>query len=260
MGHKLFVAVPAFGNTITATTFMTVCGLQQQLAAKGIGGGVTTLSFPDIAELRNMFMTIWYDALKDSSHLLFIDADMGFLPQLVLDMIMFDEGVVGAIYPQRRLPLSWAGSGTGDTMAERRGDFMKVEGVGMGCTLIKREVVTAMIEKYPELIDKRLNLHPAQATLQEAGCDRMLRFFDKIDDPARGIISEDLSFCIRWNSMGNSTWGAIGHRISHVGQFDYAARYLDQIENPQAIAGPAPVTPTVPTATEVPAAMQVAAE
>jgi len=114
---------------------------------------------------------------------------------------------------------------------------MVVEGVGMGCTLIAREVVTKMIEKFPELIDNRLKLHPAGETMNQMGTQRLLRFFEKMDMPERGLISEDLSFCIRWQQCGGKTWAAIGHRISHVGPFDYSGRYLDVIErqeqNPQ---------------------------
>jgi hypothetical protein len=43
-----------------------------------------------------MCATWWYDALPDSAHLLFIDADNRFAPQLVLDMLDFNEQVVGA--------------------------------------------------------------------------------------------------------------------------------------------------------------------
>ena len=34
---------------------------------------------------------------------------------------------------------------------------------------------------------------------------------------------------------GGKTWGAIGHKISHVGPFDYNGRYLDEVEK-QAMA------------------------
>src|SRR5262252_9370882 len=220
MPHKIFVFVPAFGQTITATTFLTTHALQQHLGAKGIGGGVSTLSFPDIAELREMALTIWYDTMPDVSHLLFIDADMGFTPDLITDMILFDEPLVGAIYPQRKLPLSWAGSGTGQAQTERRGNFMLVEGVGMGCTLIRRDLVAKMIERFPELEDKRLALHPAGDTLRNAGTGRLLRLFEKMDVPERGVISEDLSFCIRAAAVGAKCWAAIGHRMSHVGPYD----------------------------------------
>jgi hypothetical protein len=228
MSHRLFIFVPAFGQMISATTFLTSHALQQALAAKGIGGGVSTLSFPDIAELRSMVTTIWYDTLPDCTHLLFIDADMGFPPELVIDMLLFDEPIVGSIYPQRKHPLSWAGSGTGETMAERRGNFMRVEGVGMGCTLIKREAITKMLEHYPEIVDTRIEMHPAGQVLKDAGTHRLIRAFDCMDIP-RGRVSEDLSFCLRWNQLGGQVWAAIGHRISHVGPFDFGACYLDEI-------------------------------
>lgn len=236
MAHNIFVFLPAFGQMISATTFLTTHALQQQFAAKGIGGGISSMSFPDIAELRAMATTIWYDTMPQSSHLLFIDADMGFPPEMVLDMLMFDEPIVGAIYAQRKLPISWAGSGTGEATTERRGNFMLVEGVGMGCTLIRRDAVTKMIEAYPDMIDTRLKLHPAFETMKGAGAHRLLRLYEKLDLPERGMVSEDLSFCLRWNKIGGKVWAAIGYRISHVGPYDFAGRYLDSVEQAQAQA------------------------
>lgn len=234
MATNIFVFCPAFGQNITATTFLTVCGLQQHFAAKGIGGGVSTLSFPDIAELRAMATTIWYDAMPQCSHLLFIDADMGFEPDLVTDMLMLDEPVVGAIYRQRKEPVSWAGSGTGTPTTERRGDFMVVEGVGMGVTLIRRDAITALLAKFPEIVDTRLHLHPAGETLKQAGATRLIRAFEKLDLPERGIVSEDLSFCIRLGRCGIKTWASIGRVIHHVGPYDYAGCYLQMIQMKEA--------------------------
>lgn len=259
MAHNIFICVPAFGQIISATTFLTTHALQQQLAARAIGGGITSMSFPDIAELRAMFMTIWYDTMPQSTHLLFIDADMGFPPDMVLDMIMFDEPIVGAIYAQRKLPISWAGSGTGEPTTERRGNFMLVEGVGMGCTLIRRDAVTKMIEAYPECIDTRLKLHPAFETMKSAGAHRLLRFFEKLDLPERGMVSEDLSFCLRWNKIGGKVWAAIGYRISHVGPYDFAGRYLDSVEQAaQQQLGQLPQTTSMasPPAAEPPQAVE----
>jgi hypothetical protein len=231
MAHSIFVFVPAFGQTITATTFLATHALQQQLMAKSIGGGVSTLSFPDIAELRSMALTIWYDAMPQVSHLLFIDADMAFDPQVVFDMLLLDEPLVGAIYRQRKEAVSWAGSGTGEAQTMRRGNFMIVEGVGMGCTLIRRDLVTTMLERMPELVDTRLRLHPAFETMKAAGAGgRLIRAFEKMDVPDRGIVSEDLSFCIRWRACGGQCWASIGHRFSHVGPYDFGGRFLDTVE------------------------------
>lgn len=245
MATKIFAFIPAFGQMITATTFLTTHALQQHLAAKSIQGGISTLSFPDIAELRAMAMTIWYDTMPDSSHMLFIDADMGFPPEMVTDMLLLDEGVVGAIYPQRKLPLSWAGSGTGSSTTERRGNFMQVEGIGFGCTLLRRDVIRIMLEQMPEIVDTRLALHPAGDTLRNAGANRLIRAFEKMDLPERGVVSEDLSFCLRWGRCGGKVWGAIGYRMSHVGPFDYAGRYLDMAEQQEAANAAAAVTPVL---------------
>jgi hypothetical protein len=241
MANKVFVFCPAFGQVVTATTYLTSLALQSHLLSKGIGGSFSTLSFPDIAELRNMVLTIWYDTMPDVDYLLFIDADMGFAPDLVIDMMLFGEPIVGTVYPQRKVPLSWAGSGTGAPLTERRGNFMHVEGVGFGCTLIRRDVPKIMLEQMPEIVDTRLNLHPAGETIKSTGAQRMIRAFEKLDIPDRGLISEDLSFCVRWNrctmpdgSKGR-VWAAIGHKLSHVGPFDYNGRYLDVVEAAQQV-------------------------
>lgn len=242
MSKNVFVFVPAFGQQISACTFLTTHALRQHLDSKGMGGGISTMSFPDIAELRSMAMTIWYDTMPNVEYLLFIDADMGFAPEIVTDMVLFDEPLIGAIYPQRKMPLSWAGSGTGSSSTERRGNFMLVEGVGMGCCLIRRDLVARMIAQMPDLIDKRLALHPAGETLRQAGTSRLIRAFEKLDLPERGVVSEDLSFCLRWARCGGQTWGAIGYKISHVGPYDYAGRYLDMIEQ----AAVVPMQPIAP--------------
>ena len=214
---NVFVFVPAFGQTITAATFMCTHALQMHFQQKSIGLSMSTLSFPDIAELRSMATTIWYDAMPDTEYFLFIDSDMSFPPEMVTDMMLLGSPLVGAIYPQRNVPVSWAGSGTGEPTTARRGNFMLVEGVGMGCTLIHRSVMDNMVQKYPELIDNRIAMQPYAKILQGAGCNRLLRFFDKMNIPERGWVSEDLSFCIRYRQLGGEVWAAIGYRISHVG-------------------------------------------
>jgi hypothetical protein len=148
---------------------------------------------------------------------------------------------------------------------------MEVEGVGMGCTLIRRDVVDIMLAKMPELIDTRLALHPAGDTIRNAGSSRIIRAFEKLDIPERGLVSEDLSFCIRWRQCGGKVWAGIGYRISHVGPFDYSGRYLDTVEalERQAIEAaqqqqkpvmmPA-LAPTILSTVIVPPEMAIAAE
>jgi hypothetical protein len=230
MPHHVFIHVPAFGEQITRTTFHATHALRDYLHFKGMATGINSMSFPDIAELRAMVTTIWFDTMPQSDYLLFVDADMGSPPEHVADMILFNEPLIGTIYRQRKEPVSWAGSGNGAPETQRRGSFILVEGVGFGCTLIKREVIATMLQHMPELADYRIALHPAGDTLRGAGANRLIRAFEKLDVPDRGLISEDLSFCIRWARCGGQTWAHVGSHISHVGPYDFAGCYIQHVE------------------------------
>ena len=228
MATNITMALPCYGNQISVPTFQTIMGLQQMFMQKGIGGQVAPFSYPDVAEARNILLTAWYDQLPQSTHMLFIDSDMGFGPEVVSDMLVFGEPIVGALYSRKTLPTQWAGSGMGD-VAERRGDFMKVAGLGMGCFLIRRDAIDLMLEKMPELIDTRMQYHCAKDILR----GRMLRLFDGMDNPddnTHGRLSEDLAFCARWRQCGGDVWAAIGHTIDHIGSYSYKANYMEYIQ------------------------------
>ncbi len=228
MATNITIGLPAYGNQLSIATFNTVVSLLQMFMAKGIRGSMAAFSYPDVAEARNILLTGWYDGLPDSTHLLFVDSDMGFSPEVVLDFLTFNEPLVGALYPRKTIPVQWAASGLGDTVAERRGDFMKVAGLGMGCFLIRRDAIDIMLEKMPEINDTRMKYHAAKDMLK----GRIIRAFDGFDNPddtTSGRMSEDLAFCCRWRQCGGDVWAAIGHTIEHVGNYSYKANYLQEI-------------------------------
>jgi hypothetical protein len=233
-GNSIYVAVPAYGNRVTVATLNSIYSWTLMCMQKGIGGGMAAFSYPEVSESRNIMLTSWYDN-SDASHLLFVDSDMGFSPQLILDMLSFGEPLVGALYSKKAIPTQWAASGMGTDYAERRGDFMKLAGIGMGVCLIKREVVTKMLDKFPELSDSRIEFHAARTLLSK----RIIRAFDSFDNPddrTHGRMSEDLSFCCRWRQCGGDVWAAIGHDIEHVGDYSYTANYLRHITEKEAAA------------------------
>jgi hypothetical protein len=213
---KVFVFVPAFGRQITSTTFESTHELMSALTSKGITAHIATYSWPDIEELRNMVLSYWYDAMPDFTHMLFVDADVGFRSQMVLDMLLFNEAMVGGLYPKKTFPLDWAGSGI--AAGEYRKGFIEVDGLGMGCFLIRRDAITTMIEKYPELVRPYMTLTDMQA----AGATRTLSFFDKIQTP-QGKVSEDISFCRRYREAGGKVWASTAYVMDHVGPWLFSA-------------------------------------
>ena len=233
----ILVAVPTYKNQLTATTFLTTHALSNLMHSKGIPIGVTAISSPDIEWVRNFFLTYWYDKQPQYSHLLFIDDDMGFLPDIVTDMLMFDEPVVGALYPKKTYPVQWAASGL--ESSESRGPFIEVEGLGCGCFLIRRDAITTMIEKMPQIVDDRVNAI-GHDFMKKEGITRLIRAFNCIEDEKKGRVSEDISFCRRWRECGGKVWAATHHQMVHVGPHEYSQTYATWAAAEKAKLAPMP--------------------
>lgn len=224
--------MPAFGQANTSATTTSLINLVQVLERKGIKTAFTAMSFPDIAELRNMFTTIWMDR-TDASHMLMVDADMGFEPELVEDMLGFDKPLVGCLYPKRTYPIDFVGRGVAAGITPNLDSgFMEVEGVGFGVTLIRRDAIHAMLAKGIAKSDDRMATHTAGPMLAKQGVTRLIRAFDTIETET-GRLTEDLSFCRRHRDAGGQVWANITHRITHVGPHGYSGRFIDRIVVPK---------------------------
>ena len=234
----IFVYVPAFGDMVSTTTSLSILELSTALNRADIPAAVTMVSNPELSESRNMATTLWYDSIK-TTHMLMVDADMGFAPDLVLDMLAVNEPLVGTLYRKKRDDaVLWAGSGfpmdgnlserAGKQLHPGRSNFLAVEAVGMGVTLIRRDCITAMLEQEKAFSDPHIHGHcPQDVELQQRGARRLIRCFDPIYISGRGRLSEDLSFCYRHRACGGHVWAAIGHDVTHIGKKAYAGSFLD---------------------------------
>lgn len=212
--------IPAYGHMISLATFQSTHRMIPVLLQKGHSVALTMHSSPDISEIRNYALTQWYDGMLDSSHMLMLDADMGFPPELIVDLLALNEPMVGAIYPKKLLETEWAASGYGVTPnAGGKGHFVRVRGLGMGCFLIRRDAIDEMVEKLPDIIDTKFEnpgIYPK---------GRMIRAFDPMRGEDDRRLSEDISFCYRWLLCGGEVWGAGGYEMEHVGMHSFKACY-----------------------------------
>lgn len=215
---KLTVFIPAYRGLMSTETFETSHALGVACMKRGIPVFFSTFSWFDIAELRNCILSWWYDC-TDSTHLLFVDDDMGFEPELVMDMLAFGEPLVGAAYPKKTMPREWVLSGI-ENPEVRGGAFLEVGGVGGGAMLIRRDVVDTLIKHFPDL------QHPDVliARMKQAGLKRTLLFFDQWREEA-GKVAEDIAFCRRYREAGGRVWAAIHHDLTHVGQWQFNGNF-----------------------------------
>lgn len=234
------IMIPAGQRSMIADTAVSLYDLGQLLAAEGIPSRPKWMTCADIVDLRNLFLTMWYYAQPQASHLLMIDSDMRFSPFMVWDMLQFGKPVTGCMYARREFPVSVVGKciNDTDTIDNVVDGHLKVLGVGAGVLLIKRSAIDEMIEKMPDIIDGSAN-HPVAASVKAYDLPHLLRAFDPVKFPDGSRLSEDLSFCWRWSQCGGEVWANVHHPVGHIGPFEWQIQYEQYlIEKKQEAAAP----------------------
>jgi len=223
---NIFVCLPAYGGSIITQTVMSLIQLAQELQRHNIGAKFGTVSFPDIDEVRNIMTSIFYDKTPMATHCLMIDADMRLEPQLILDMLDSEHPLVGIIPVKKIYPLQFVGRALPGEQEPVNG-FMKVDGCGAGVVMFTREVISEMLLKLPEIVDKYpIDKHPASELILAQGLTRLLRPWEPIVSMEIGRLSEDLSFSHRWiHKCGGEVWANIRHPVGHIGHHEFCASY-----------------------------------
>ena len=221
--------MPAFGRTNFSDTTASLVALTEQLARKDMFAGFGTHSYPDIVELRNFYLTFWFDCYTVATHLLMVDADMQFEPELVFDMLEADKPLIGAIYPAKTLPIKWVGSvANKDYLPDPNTNLIgdeDLEGLGCGVMLIRRDCVQAMLDRGVVQTETHI-AHGLGELIQKAGGKRRIRAFDLVTDGDRRL-SEDFSFCWRHRKAGGKLYAPVNHRVGHLGVMNYSASHGD---------------------------------
>src|SRR5262245_41473116 len=96
---KILVATPAYGEMFYTPYVSSLVRLQRLMTRHKWEMTFISTSYADIVESRNFLLTHWYDK-TDATHLLFIDADMGYEAKLIVEMIEFGKPIVGVVYPK----------------------------------------------------------------------------------------------------------------------------------------------------------------
>jgi hypothetical protein len=256
--HLITVATPVFGETFFTPYVHSLFQLQKALHQRRWEMAYSTISYAQIAEARNYLLTHWFDKSR-STHLLFVDADMGYEPELILDMIALNKPVVGVICTKRKLSLkrlislaekkekperaiARAHDFIVRPLRDRRprtiNGFIEVAGCGTGIMLIQRAAISAMLKAIPEINDSIAKTASPFATR----VDRMIRAFDPIK--VDGLqLADDYAFCHRWQKLcGGELWASTDRKVTHVGLFAYGARFADAQSGPRiAIPKPRPI-------------------
>ena len=232
----LLIATPCYGGLVTQRYMQSICGLLAYAARGGLSVSVELLGYDSlIPRARNALMANFLDT-AGATHLMFIDADIGFTPDQVERLIAFDDDVVAGMYPLKIVHYDDAVSdrvaageametaqlryvGTLASGAERqtRDGFATAVYAGTGFMLIRRSALERMIAAYPDTAYSAAHT----AAVPSRSANQYALFDSGIEPVTREYLSEDYAFCHRWRAIGGQLWLDTQSRLIHVGPHDF---------------------------------------
>ncbi len=237
MSPNILIGLLSYGGEPKLLCVKSLFRFFQAATANGIGASLKTIDMTGISLARNVVASLFY-ASPEFTHLLFIDDDMSAEANDILRLINSQKPLIGLAYVKRTLDLKnlmaearknpdrvalarsseFALHLDGEVKIQSDGLF-KVAGIGMGATLISREVFEKMAASV-----RRQDQHGWQSYgLNTALCG----FFDFIYH-GNSEITEDISFCMRWTQCGGEVWAIADANVGHVGEFTYRAKFSDR--------------------------------
>lgn len=232
MTHIL-IGTPCYNGLVTAEYLLSMLGLQKVLSRQGIEFDVDTPTTVSLIPVARNYLASEVLGNKRFTHLLFIDADLGFEPSLVSRLLAADKDVVAGIYPLKHLNVPAIHNLPPDKSiaatyhyavaiapgAQPATDgFVQAEYAATGFMLIRRTVLEQMAARYPEL--KYTHMFTLPGATSAPTSDHLYALFDTSLDPEQGLyLPEDYTFCKRWRDMGGEIWVDVFSRFKHVGWF-----------------------------------------
>ena len=213
---RVHLCMPCYGGQLTESTFMSFIKWANVARQLGIDWTVETMTNESLISRARNTLTAKFLHTKESTHLMFIDADIGWEPWHLLVMLNAQKDVIGGLYPMKSLPIKWCVNGIPDAEQNDPSGLIEVTKTGTGFLLIKRDV-----------FDK-LNAHPAvKSFTNDIGLDPALNIYMKtyFDTAVREnrYYSEDWTFCENWRDIGGQVWVDKRVLLKHTGTyvFDY---------------------------------------
>jgi hypothetical protein len=243
----IFIATPCYGGQIGEPYFRSMMRFAIMCNKYDIKYTISTLANESLITRGRNTLTSFFMENSEATHLFFIDADIEFNPEDILRMVAYDKPIVVGAYPKKAV--NWDSiikaaradeSETADTieghssnyvvnfdfLKDEKGEvqpqvqvvdnLVKLKDGGTGFMCIKKDVVQKMFDKHADL--KYVN----DINVDQKFEPFMYALFDCIIDPdSRRYLSEDYTFCRRWQDMGGEVWLDPRTALNHVGHYTF---------------------------------------
>jgi hypothetical protein len=240
---NLVVATPCFGGQISVLYATSLLKLQKHLRSYSELNLKVLFKDGDalITRARASLISQFLDD-PGATHLLFVDADIGFEPEQVLRLIECGADMCAAVYPIKRIDwdkvkktieaarpnpaaaaLKYVFEVDDPNAVIAQAGFVKVRYAGTGFLMIRRQALERMCAHHPQLKYKRD--HSIDAA---TASDNRFALFECTIAEDGTYLSEDFAFCKRWSDMGGEIWADLSSRLSHVGPMAFCGDLASQ--------------------------------
>lgn len=229
----IFIGIPCYGSQLYCQFAQSLLRLVELLTKQEIPHKIEFLGSDSlISRARNSIVAKFY-ADPNNTHLLFLDSDLMFAPEAVLQMLAHDKELVGCPYPKK--VYNWQKVESvlkeKETIDENlkplltdinynllpqsqdvKSTLVKCKDIPTGFMLIKRSLITTMMMAYPQRKYKN-NI----AGIDSSADDCYYDFF------GTGVInniylSEDYYFCHLVRELGIECWLETAFTFGHIGR------------------------------------------
>lgn len=236
---SILVGTPCYGNSVMVTYLQSIMHCAAVMKELGIIFEPMYIGTESlITRGRNGIVAEFLGS--NHTHLLFIDADIGFKPAAIIRLLLAKKQVVSAIYPLKRynwerIPdiLNHLPAGVHVTprqlqelscsyvfnMRESRiptdsNFIVPIMDAPTGFMMLSRSVLDYLTKRYPER--KYVNDVPSYDTTRSKG--NFYNFFDTMVDPdSKRYLSEDYAFSRLCQKSGIKVYGDIFSPLTHTG-------------------------------------------
>lgn len=225
-------------------------------AENNINIGVQTIGNESLITRARNQMVFNFMELDYLTHLMFIDADISFTAVDVFKLVLHKKDLVAAAYPLKGL--SWdrvVGAKTEEEARSRSLNYvinmppevaasaevadtgqikvnlvdglLEVYDAGTGFMLIKRSTIQTLIETYGDEVSYTADeLTSVGGKIQKRPVKAHALFDTSIDLKTDRYLSEDYTFCRRWQSIGGKIWIDPTVILTHYGSYAYQGHSL----------------------------------
>ena len=214
--QRIHICMPCYGGQLTESTFMSYIKWGNTCRQLGIDWTIETMTNESlISRARNTLVAKFLNT-ENSTHLVFIDADIGWEPWHLLLLINHDVDVIGGLYPMKSLPVRWVVNGVENGAVSEDGNVVEVSKTGTGFMVVKRHVFDKL-QQHPAVVPFKNDIGLPQEL------DPHMRTYYDTDVREGRYYSEDWTFCENWRDLGGKIWVDKRVLLKHTGTytFDY---------------------------------------